>query len=35
MYDKEIDPSDPEAPAREVFRYLGYIEEWLVETLMG
>ncbi len=34
-YDKEIDPSDPDAAALEIFRYLGYIEEWLVETLMG
>ena len=34
-YDKEIEPSDPDAAALEVFRYLGYIEEWLVETLMG
>jgi hypothetical protein len=34
-YEKEIDPSDPDAAAHEIFRYLGYIEEWLVETLMG
>jgi len=34
-YEKEIDPTAPDAPAFEIFRYLGYIEEWLVETLMG
>jgi hypothetical protein len=34
-YEKEIDPADPDAAAHEVFRYLGYLEEWLVETLMG
>ena len=34
-YDKEIDPSDPDTAALEIYRYLGYIEEWLVETLMG
>ena len=33
-YDREIDPSSPEAPALQVFRYLGYLEEFLVETLM-
>jgi len=34
-YDKDIDPADSEAAALEVFRYLGYLEEWLVESLMG
>ena len=34
-YDKEIDPDDPDAAALEIFRYLGYVEDWLVETLMG
>ncbi|MFY9586326.1 MAG: DUF2017 family protein [Actinomycetota bacterium] len=34
-YDKEIDPADPDAAASEIFRYLGYVEDWLVETLMG
>ena len=34
-YDKEIDPADPDASAHEIFRYLGYVEDWLVETLMG
>ena len=34
-YDREIDPSDPDAAAHEIFRYLGYVEDWLVETLMG
>ncbi len=34
-YEREIDPSDSDAAALEIFRYLGYIEEWLVETLMG
>ena len=34
-YERETDPAEPEAAALEVFRYLGYLEEWLVETLMG
>jgi uncharacterized protein DUF2017 len=34
-YERDIDPSLPDAAAHEVFRYLGYIEEFLVETLMG
>ena len=34
-YDKEIDLDDPDAAALEIFRYLGYVEDWLVETLMG
>ena len=34
-YERDIDPSDPQAAAHEVFRYLGLIEEYLVETLMG
>jgi hypothetical protein len=34
-YDRDIDPSDSDAAALEVFRYLGYVEEYLVETLMS
>ena len=34
-YDRRHDPDDPESAAHEVFRYLGYLEEYLVETLMG
>jgi hypothetical protein len=34
-YDREIDPDDTDAVALEIFRYLGHLEEWLVETLMG
>ena len=34
-YDREIDPDDPNAIGHEIFRYLGYLEEWLVDVLMG
>ena len=34
-YERDIDPDAPDAIAFEVFRYLGYLEEFLVETLMG
>jgi hypothetical protein len=34
-YDREIDPDDPNAMGHEIFRYLGYLEEWLVDALMG
>jgi uncharacterized protein DUF2017 len=34
-YEHDIDPDAPDAIAFEVFRYLGYLEEYLVETLMG
>ena len=33
-YERDIDPADPDASAHEVFRYLGYLEEYLVSTLM-
>ncbi len=33
-YDREIDPDAPDAMALEVFRYLGYLEEFLLEALM-
>jgi len=33
-YDRPLDPDDPESAAHEVFRYLGYLEEYLVDTLM-
>ena len=34
-YERDIDPADPDAAAREVFRYLGWLEEFLVDALMG
>jgi hypothetical protein len=34
-YDHDIDPASPNALVHEIFRYLGYVEEYLVETLMG
>ena len=34
-YERELDLDDPESAAHEVFRYLGYLEEHLVEALMG
>jgi hypothetical protein len=34
-YDREIDPDEPDAISHEIFRYLGYLEEWLVDALMG
>ena len=34
-YDREIDSADLDAASHEVFRYLGYLEDWLVQTLMG
>jgi hypothetical protein len=34
-YDREIDADEPDAIAHEIFRYLGYLEEWLVDALMG
>ena len=34
-YERPLDASDPDAVAHEVFRYLGYLEEYLVEALMG
>ena len=34
-YDRDVDPDAPDAIAHEIFRYLGYLEEYLVETLMG
>ena len=34
-YDRDIDPNEPDAIAHEIFRYLGYLEEWLVDALMG
>jgi uncharacterized protein DUF2017 len=33
-YDSDIDPDSPDALAHEVFRYLGYVEEYLLEALM-
>ena len=33
--DRDVDPDAPDAIAHEIFRYLGYLEEYLVETLMG
>jgi hypothetical protein len=34
-YERDLDPADPDAAAHEVFRYLGYLEDFLVQTLMG
>lgn len=34
-YERDLDPTEPDAAAHEVFRYLGFVEEYLVETLMG
>jgi predicted lipoprotein len=34
-YDRAISPEDPDALALEVFRYLGWLEDNLVVTLMG
>jgi uncharacterized protein DUF2017 len=34
-YDRPVDAADPHAAAHEVFRYLGYLEEYLVDALMG
>ena len=34
-YERDIDPNDPNAATHELFRYLGYIEEYLVDVLMG
>jgi hypothetical protein len=34
-YERDLDPDDPDSAAHQVFRYLGYLEEWLVETVMG
>ncbi|MGH2784587.1 MAG: DUF2017 family protein [Actinomycetota bacterium] len=34
-YERDIDPTDPAAASHEVFRYLGYVEEYLVDALMG
>jgi hypothetical protein len=34
-YERDLDPGDPDAAAHEVFRYLGYLEDFLVQTLMG
>jgi hypothetical protein len=33
-YDAEIDPDSPDALAHDVFRYLGYVEEYLLDALM-
>jgi hypothetical protein len=33
-YTRVPDPSDPDAEAQHVYHYLGYLEEYLVETLM-
>jgi hypothetical protein len=33
-YDTEIDPESPDALAHDVFRYLGYVEEYLLDALM-
>jgi uncharacterized protein DUF2017 len=33
-YDAEIDPESPDAIALDVFRYLGYVEEYLLDALM-
>jgi len=33
-YDRDIDPDAPDAAAHEVFRYLGYLEEHLIDKLM-
>jgi hypothetical protein len=35
IYDRDVPPDHPEALAHEVFRYLGWLEEHLVSTLMG
>ncbi|HJR19014.1 MAG TPA: DUF2017 family protein [Actinomycetota bacterium] len=34
-YERDIDPTDPDAASHEVFRYLGFVEEYLVDALMG
>ena len=34
-YERDIDPNDPNAATHELFRYLGYLEEYLVDVLMG
>ncbi len=34
-YERDVDPGDPDAAAHEVFRYLGYVEETLVETMLA
>ena len=34
-YERDVDPSDPDAATHELFRYLGYVEEYLVDVLMG
>jgi len=34
-YDRPIAEEDPDAAAHEVFRYLGYLEEYLIDALMG
>jgi hypothetical protein len=33
-YERDVDPSDPNAATHELFRYLGYVEEYLVDVLM-
>jgi uncharacterized protein DUF2017 len=33
-YEAEIDPESPDALAHDVFRYLGYVEEYLLDALM-
>ncbi|MGH2727286.1 MAG: DUF2017 family protein [Actinomycetota bacterium] len=34
-YERDIDPGDPDAAAHEVFRYLGYVEDSLVQTMLA
>ena len=33
-YDSEIDPESADALAHDVFRYLGYVQEYLLDALM-
>jgi hypothetical protein len=31
----DLDPDDPETPARALYDYLGWLQEWMIEALSG
>jgi hypothetical protein len=32
---RELDPDDPDTPARAIYGYLGWLQEWMIEAISG
>jgi hypothetical protein len=32
---RELDPDSPDTPARAIYGYLGWLQEWMIEALVG